>query len=103
MWLRLKRLDDMLEETKARRSMPSCSLRWMTQSCSAASRSARPRQKVGRAQMTTLDALKKRLDVYHAQTAPLIEYYSAKGNLRSVDGMAAMDDVTRQIMEVLEG
>jgi adenylate kinase len=49
------------------------------------------------------DALKKRLDVYHAQTAPLIEYYSAKGNLRSVDGMADMDDVTRQIMEVLEG
>jgi adenylate kinase len=48
-------------------------------------------------------ALKKRLDVYHAQTAPLIEYYAAKGNLRSVDGMAAMDDVTRQIMEVLEG
>jgi len=49
------------------------------------------------------EALKKRLDVYHAQTAPLIEYYAAKGNLRSVDGMAAMDDVTRQIMEVLEG
>ena len=49
------------------------------------------------------EALKKRLDVYHAQTAPLIDYYSAKGSLRSVDGMADMDDVTRQIMEVLEG
>ena len=41
--------------------------------------------------------------MYHAQTAPLIDYYSAKGSLRSVDGMADMDDVTRQIMEVLEG
>jgi adenylate kinase len=49
------------------------------------------------------EALKKRLDVYHAQTAPLIEYYAGKGNLRSVDGMADMDEVTRQIMEVLEG
>ncbi len=45
----------------------------------------------------------KRLDVYHAQTAPLIEYYAAKGKLRSVDGMAEMDEVTRQIMEVLNG
>ncbi len=49
------------------------------------------------------EALKKRLDVYHAQTAPLIEYYAAKGKLRSVDGMAEMDEVSRQIMEVLNG
>ena len=49
------------------------------------------------------EALKKRLDVYHAQTAPLIEYYAAKGTLRSVDGMVEMDEVTRQIMEVLNG
>ena len=48
-------------------------------------------------------ALKKRLDVYHGQTAPLIEYYAAKGKLRSVDGMADIDKVTRQIMEVLNG
>ncbi len=50
-----------------------------------------------------MEALKNRLDVYHAQTAPLIEYYAAKGTLRSVDGMAEMDEVTRQIMEVLNG
>jgi len=49
------------------------------------------------------EALKKRLDVYHAQTAPLIEYYAAKDKLRSVDGMAEMDEVARQIMEVLNG
>lgn len=49
------------------------------------------------------EALKKRLDVYHAQTAPLIEYYATKGKLRSVDGMADVDEVARQIMEVLNG
>lgn len=49
------------------------------------------------------EALKKRLDVYHAQTAPLIEYYATRNKLRSVDGMADMDKVTRQIMEVLNG
>lgn len=48
------------------------------------------------------EALKKRLDVYHAQTAPLVAYYSDKGLLRSVDGMASMDEVTDQIVSVLE-
>jgi len=48
------------------------------------------------------DALKKRLDVYHAQTAPLIAYYGSKGNLRSVDGMADIEHVTKQIISVLE-
>lgn len=49
------------------------------------------------------ESLKKRLDVYHAQTAPLIEYYAAKDKLRSVDGMVDMDEVTHQITEVLNG
>jgi adenylate kinase len=47
------------------------------------------------------DALKKRLKVYHEQTAPLIAYYSKKGALKSVDGMMDIDDVTRQLEAVL--
>jgi adenylate kinase len=43
-----------------------------------------------------------RLDAYHRQTAPLLPYYQAKGLLRSVDGMAEMDEVTRQIGAILE-
>lgn len=49
------------------------------------------------------ETVKSRLDVYHAQTAPLLPYYAAKGILREVDGMAEMDEVTRQIGNVLEG
>jgi adenylate kinase len=48
------------------------------------------------------DALKKRLDVYHAQTAPLIEHYGTKKNLRSVDGMTDIEQVTEQIVSMLE-
>lgn len=48
------------------------------------------------------DALKKRLDVYHAQTAPLIAFYEGRGLLRSVDGMADVESVTEQIVSVLE-
>ncbi len=47
------------------------------------------------------EALKKRLVVYHEQTAPLIAYYRERGVLKSVDGMADMDMVSREIVEVL--
>ena len=49
------------------------------------------------------EAVKTRLDAYRNQTAPILPYYEARGILRSVDGMAEIDDVTRQIEAVLEG
>jgi len=42
-----------------------------------------------------------RLDAYHRQTAPLLPYYAAQGKLRAVDGMAGMDEVSRQIAAIL--
>jgi adenylate kinase len=44
-----------------------------------------------------------RLEAYHRQTAPLLPYYAAQGRLRTVDGMASMDEVAREIAAVLEG
>ncbi|MBW7837797.1 MAG: adenylate kinase [Sphingomonadales bacterium] len=43
-----------------------------------------------------------RLAAYHAQTAPLLPYYRARGVLREVDGMASIDEVSRQIGRVLD-
>ena len=43
------------------------------------------------------DVLKGRLAAYRAQTAPLIDYYAAKGMLKSVDGMAPIEEVTAAI------
>jgi adenylate kinase len=43
----------------------------------------------------------KRLEQYHAMTAPLLPYYRDKALLKSVDGMAPMDAVTAQILAVL--
>ena len=48
------------------------------------------------------EALKNRLEVYHAQTAPLIAYYRDRGALRTVDGMAEIETVGREIEEVLQ-
>ncbi len=48
------------------------------------------------------ESLENRLIVYHEQTAPLIEYYQKKGVLKSIDGMADVDEVSNQIEEVLK-
>lgn len=42
-----------------------------------------------------------RLDAYHAQTEPLLPYYQEKGILKSVDAMGAIEDVSKEIDEVL--
>ncbi len=43
------------------------------------------------------ETLKKRIVVYKQQTAPILPYYASSGRLRQVDGMAPIDDVTRQL------
>jgi adenylate kinase len=47
------------------------------------------------------ETVKNRLMAYYRETAPLIGYYFAKGKLRTVDGMAPIPDVSRQIDGIL--
>jgi adenylate kinase len=47
------------------------------------------------------ETLKKRLDAYRAQTAPLTGYYSGKGALKTIDGMAPVEKVSAAIAAVL--
>ncbi len=49
------------------------------------------------------EALKTRLMAYYRETAPLTGYYYAHGLLRTVDGMAPIAAVTRNIEEILAG
>jgi adenylate kinase len=44
-----------------------------------------------------------RLDAYEAQTAPLLPFYRSKGLIRTVDGMAPIDEVTAAINQALAG
>ena len=48
------------------------------------------------------ETVKKRLVVYHSQTQPLIDYYSKRQILKSVDGTQRMDMVFADIVEVLD-
>jgi adenylate kinase len=47
------------------------------------------------------EVLKQRLAAYEAQTAPLVAYYRGRGALRSVDGMASIEDVAQAIGRAL--
>ena len=49
------------------------------------------------------EAVKTRFEVYRRQTEPILPYYRARGILRTVNGMADIDDVTRQIEAILAG
>ncbi len=47
------------------------------------------------------ETVKARLVAYRQQTAPILPYYKGKGLLHQVDGMAELDEVTKQIEQVL--
>lgn len=48
------------------------------------------------------ETLKKRLDVYRQQTAPILPYYRDSGRLDSVDGMQDIEAVTGQLVGILQ-
>ena len=47
------------------------------------------------------DTVRDRLVVYHRETEPLIKYYSEKGLLKKVDGMAGIDNVAAAFLKVM--
>jgi adenylate kinase family enzyme len=47
------------------------------------------------------ETLKKRILVYREQTQPILPYYAKAGRLKSVDGMAPIDDVTKQLEAIV--
>jgi adenylate kinase len=51
----------------------------------------------------TAETVTKRLMVYYRETSPLTGYYFCKGNLRTVDGMADIDEVAAAIEQALDG
>ena len=48
------------------------------------------------------ETVQKRLDVYHEQTQPLIDYYQTQNILKEVDGTLPLDEVFQAIIAILE-
>jgi adenylate kinase len=51
----------------------------------------------------TEEVVRARLEAYHAQTKPLIGYYSRQGKLKTVDGLADIETVQKEIQKALNG
>ena len=49
----------------------------------------------------TEDVIRRRLEVYSAETAPLTSVYAGRGLVVMVDGLGAIDEVTDRILEAL--
>jgi adenylate kinase len=49
------------------------------------------------------ETVRSRMQAYRDQTAPILPYYREQGKLQQVDGMAEIDEVTRQIDRILKG
>ncbi|MCB9662753.1 MAG: adenylate kinase [Alphaproteobacteria bacterium] len=49
----------------------------------------------------TEEAVRSRLAAYHAQTAPIVPFYEAKGLVKRVDGVGAPDEVTARVRAAL--
>ena len=47
------------------------------------------------------ETVRARLQAYHEQTAPILSYYKEKGTVKSVEGMASIDEVTELLNAVL--
>ena len=48
------------------------------------------------------ESVRKRLDVYDSQTAPVIEFYRQHGQLTVVDGVGSLDEVFTRILEAID-
>jgi adenylate kinase len=48
------------------------------------------------------ETIKKRLDVYHHQTQPLIKWYDGEGIHYHVEGLGTVDEIFSRICEVID-
>ncbi len=48
------------------------------------------------------ETIRRRLEVYREQTAPLVDHYTAEGLLRTIDAMGPVDEVTTRAISALE-
>lgn len=49
------------------------------------------------------ETIKKRLTVYHTQTAPLIDWYKKEGTYRHINGLGSLDTIFNEICRSIEG
>ncbi|MBV2356632.1 adenylate kinase [Streptomyces sp. J2-1] len=49
------------------------------------------------------DTVRTRLEVYHTQTEPIIDYYKSQGLVRTISSLGPVDEITERALEALKG
>ena len=49
----------------------------------------------------TEEVVVKRLETYHNQTAPVLDYYKAQNKVTEIDGTKKLEDITQDIYKIL--
>ena len=91
-------LDDILEETEKKLDVV---VQLTADSEELLRRLSGRAQEQGRSDDTP-EVIKRRLDVYEEQTAPLIDIYASRSLVAKVNGLGEIADVTNRIIEVLD-
>jgi len=94
----VEELDDILEETEKKLDVV---VQLTADSEELLRRLSGGAQEQGRSDDTP-EVIKRRLDVYEEQTAPLIDIYASRSLVAKVNGLGEIGDVTNRIIEVLD-
>jgi len=94
----VEELDDILEETEKKLDVV---VQLTADSEELLRRLSGRAQELGRSDDTP-EVIKRRLDVYEEQTAPLIDIYASRSLVAKVNGLGEIADVTNRIIEVLD-
>ena len=94
----VEELDDILEETEKKLDVV---VQLTADSEELLRRLSGRAQELGRSDDTP-EVIKRRLDVYEEQTAPLIDIYASRSLVARVNGLGEIADVTNRIIEVLD-
>ena len=49
----------------------------------------------------TKEVVVKRLETYHSQTAPVLDYYKEQNKVTEIDGTRSLDEITKDIFNIL--
>ena len=96
--------EELVRRLSARRECPACKRAYNL--VSAPPRDGRhcddhPAVELTQRSDDTADTVRKRLEIYHVSTAPLIGWYRDRGRLLEVVGLGTMDEVYRAIAEAI--
>jgi adenylate kinase len=55
----------------------------------------------GRADDADESVIQKRINVYHAETAPVADFYKARDKFKSINGLGSVEEITTRLVQAI--